>query len=224
MNTIAKISGAAFGVVAIYWAFTNLTKKEEAPAPSLEATVKVVKEVVAAQVFVEAVKKVQDMNPEPPKPELLPEGEFYTLTRVSQVTETGIKGIAAGEKVNKVRDENGLIVISNGKVEVAAKPEQLTNLKSYAFTAAIAKVDQVKEPEKAPAPKTETVINTPVKTGPDPRIAAIDKEIEKRLDQIDKLEDKYAQSTGKTKAQQPIITRLRLEIEKLKIQKEALQK
>jgi vacuolar-type H+-ATPase subunit I/STV1 len=228
MNTVAKISGALFGVVAIYWAYTGLAKGTKKEEPSFKETAEIASKVVtaiAAKKVAEALSepKVEARDTTPAKPELLPDGEFYTLARISKITDTGIKGIGAGEKVNKIREENGFIIVSNGKVELPAKPDQLTNLKSYgtrlAMESEIPKVE-----EKKPEPAQPESMDEPKPAGPHPYIKIYEKQIAERRKEIEELEDKMARSTSKTKAQQPIITRLRLEIEKLEEKKRALEK
>lgn len=57
----------------------------------------------------------------------LPEGTFYTRERITQVTEAGVRAIGAGVKVTKVGEENGMVLVDDGKVRVLTVQSKLVN-------------------------------------------------------------------------------------------------
>ncbi|TLD68985.1 hypothetical protein FEM03_20200 [Phragmitibacter flavus] len=56
----------------------------------------------------------------------LPDGIYFTKERISLVTETGIKAIAKGVRVEKIGESEGNFLISDGKVQISSAPHLLT--------------------------------------------------------------------------------------------------
>jgi hypothetical protein len=60
-----------------------------------------------------------------PLPEL-PEGIYFTKERISLVTDSGVRAIAAGVKVNKIGEQEGRYLIDDGRNKLMADPWQVT--------------------------------------------------------------------------------------------------
>ncbi len=249
MKAVQNITAVLLGLVLILWAYLEIKQKPatQKPAGHEQQTVQLEEEKeeedTEAIVVANEPENIAPKTEEPQKaPEVdsdrLPDGIYYTCERITLVDEKGIKGIKAAQKVTKLREEGGKFIITDGKVELAANPWQLTDSKSYA-EALMAKhrvetklvVEGMPDGEMpdqspvAPAPMEATPIKAPA---PDPqipranpRIAQLDSLIQKNQEKIQELQQKM-QVSSKTQAYGPIITRLRLEIENWEAEKRRL--
>lgn len=66
--------------------------------------------------------------PEAPKePRLAPEGVFYLVRKVSVTTDSGISSAHPGTRVTLVREEDGKMIVHDGRMEFAVQQDFLTN-------------------------------------------------------------------------------------------------
>lgn len=227
MKTIQNLAIAGLIVVIGLYFWPKPAPKP--PKNDFEATVKAASAAVVATSMAKAIQ-ITEATPKPKEPEpkktnpfLLPDGEFYTLNRVSQVTENGVAGIKKGVKVKAVGEENGKIKVTDGVVTVLASRIDLTNeimeiKKMQDATAFSSPVPVLAKEPSAPvaAPKlpNQNIARE------NPAIKQIDARIEALKNEIQELEAKPHK--GKISAWGPVIARKRAEIEALTAQRNSL--
>jgi len=222
MRIIRNVSAGILAILGLLWLHENKNRITISVAPEIpevwneseieaNALIGPKMDVETPKFLITPVSDARDLY--------YPEGEYVTKERISQTTATGVIGIPAGEKVIKVGEKDGRFLISNGKVTVESPLGKLTNERALGevLISKRKEAPQIVEnaPERPEIVSTAPVIPQPLATR---NTAAIDAQIVALEDKIEKLETK---ATSQINANGPVITRLRIELEKLKKQREA---
>jgi hypothetical protein len=234
MRTIQKILVLALVALAL-WCFYNATLPKPRKMDNTEVAKEAIKAIVeiktelnspssgASEIAApppEPVVPKQD-NPSPLNLDSLPPGEFVITKRVAVVSDSGIKGFAAGERVKKV--DGGY---SNGKITLPVPDNSISNSRSLASNLA----EKLKEtqglahsvPVPSPTPTQTPQLNPPasgavvVVPNNDAFNASLDRQIEALESRIRDLSNR---NSSQINANGPTITRLRLQIEGLERQR-----
>ena len=215
MKTFQNILILIFVVLATMFTYTATKPK---PKPVLvEEKVAVIQEKPVAVPKVE--QKVIQVETYKIDADKLTDGTFYVRERITVKKDSGIFSFSVGEKVNKVSEENGNLLVSNGKITLEVEPWKLTDSKSYGEMLNKKFLEQ-KEAKILVIPTEEPVAKIPDQkvpalagaSAPSNNNAAIEAQIKALRDRIDYLSTK---GTSKINANGPVITRLEGEIKKL---------
>lgn len=210
MKTLKNISGLALIALALVYTYNVIN-------PVLEKTPEKTNLPLAIAPKVNAPTSGAAISAEKPKVHIdppidldkMPDGEFVITNRAYQMTDAGIKSFPVGERVYKV--EGGY---TNGKITIPVDESRLTNSRSVADSLIIAVRPLVPpapvlnpEPPKVNVPASDATINQNEAYN-----ASIDQQIEGLNDKIRDLT--YKQSS-RINANGPVISRLRMQIQKL---------
>ena len=124
-----------------YWGATHKAELEEhwSKAKGWFINKDTVDEIAKERAELVAEEPVQETPPpsdpapaapapvETPAPPRYEDGMYYTRERISQVTDSGVKVINAGVKVRKVGEEQGQLLVDDGKQRVLTPLSNLTN-------------------------------------------------------------------------------------------------
>ncbi len=213
MKTIRNL--AIVGLILVIGLY--LKGKPEPPKLTPEQEFKQVVDTTISVIPAAAIAKtVADIEkPIKNKEETLPEGEFVTTERLSAITSDGVKGIQKGTKVKRVEEKNELVFVSDGKVTIAAKRGQLTNLVEEANKLILAQEVYI-------APVIETPEPPPVVEQETPKVPlnSIKKDNSNQIKELKRqiLELEGHHSGGKINANGALIARLKIELNKLQSQ------
>lgn len=137
----------------------------------------------------------------------LPEGTFYTRERITQVTDVGVRSISAGVKVTKVGEENGMLVVDDGKIRVLTAQSKLTNdvlevaaLKQAAAPGAPVKGSKASAGSSSPPSRTEPSARAAAdakRRGLQAQIGNIDRQMWMIRQEIGRLTDEAASARAR---------------------------
>jgi hypothetical protein len=127
-NFLQKCVMAVAFVMAVfcfsYWymekesARMSITKDEPTPAPVIKY------EIVGPPLIKEV--KVKTPPPVPPPAQVKPV-VWWTLARVTEFTDVGVKAIPIGSRVTVIKNEGGMVTIFDGKNTITTKEENITS-------------------------------------------------------------------------------------------------